>query len=220
MGTVSLSFDNGPDPDVTPRVLDVLARRGVRASFFVLGSRIEASEGRRLVARAVEEGHWVGNHSYSHTTPLGEDDDGAVEREIAATERLLAPFAGATRLFRPFGGGGKIGPHLLSRAALDYLTAQAYSCVLWNVVPEDWVDAEGWVERALAGARREAEALVVLHDVVGPAMERLDRFLGSLLDEGFGVVQPFPASCVPVREGAIVADVRGIVADGPVLPAR
>jgi peptidoglycan/xylan/chitin deacetylase (PgdA/CDA1 family) len=216
MKTVSLSFDNGPDPDVTPRVLDVLARRGLRASFFVLGSKLEAPEGRRLVARAVEEGHRVGNHSYNHETPLGEDrGDGAVEREIAATERLLAPLTSGRRLFRPFGRGGKIGPHLLSREALGYLTAHAYSCVLWNVVPGDWIDPQGWVDAALTGVRRELEALVVLHDIVGPAMDRLDRFLGIVLDEGFEIVQPFPPSCVPIRDGEIVADVRGIVSSGP-----
>ncbi|APR77936.1 Polysaccharide deacetylase [Minicystis rosea] len=212
MTTLSLSFDNGPDPDVTPRVLDVLARRGVRASFFVLGSKLETSAGKRLAERAVSEGHWLGNHSYSHVTPLGEDDDGAVEREIVATDRLVAPFAVGPRLFRPFGRGGKIGPHLLSPAALGHLTAHAYSCVLWNVVPEDWIDHEAWVARALDGAQREAEALVVLHDIVGPAMDHLDRFLGLVADAGIAIVQPFPERCVPVREGVVVADVSGIVA--------
>lgn len=213
MGTVSLSFDNGPDPEITPRVLDILARRGVRASFFVLGSRIASAEGQRLVVRAVAEGHWVGNHSYSHETPLGEDPgEAAVERELAATERLLAPFAGERRLFRPFGRGGKIGRHLLSREALSYLLARRYSCVLWNVVPGDWIDPEGWVDAAVEGVRRETDALVVLHDIIGPAMDRLDRFLGLLEDGGSTIVQPYPERCVPVRDGVIVTDVAPIVA--------
>src|SRR5262249_52371305 len=129
------------------------------------------------------------------------------EREIVATERLLAPLPIGRRLFRPFGDGGRIGPHLLSRTALAHLTANAYSCVLWNVVPRDWIDPEGWVDLAMTGVRREPEALVVLHDIIAPAIDRLDRFLGLLSDEGFAVVQPFPASCVPIRDGSIVADV-------------
>ncbi|MFT3770957.1 MAG: polysaccharide deacetylase family protein [Minicystis sp.] len=213
MGTISLSFDNGPDPVVTPRVLDVLARRGIRASFFMLGARLAAPEGQRLLARIAGEGHWVGNHSYNHEIPLGEDPGpDAVAREIVATEALLAPLTAGRRLFRPFGKGGQIGPHLLSGAALDHLTAHRYSCVLWNVVPGDWLDAEGWVERAIEGVRREEAALVVLHDILPEAMTRLDRFFDALADEGHAIVQPFPPSCVPIRDGAVVSDVSGIVA--------
>jgi hypothetical protein len=86
--------------------------------------------------------------------------------------------------------------------------------VLWNVVPEDWIDPERWVERALEGVRHQPESLVVLHDIIGPAVGKLDRFLDLLADGGFEVVQRFPSSCVPIREGSIVASVTPIVADG------
>src|SRR5438445_7399742 len=151
MGRITLSFDNGPHREVTPRVLDVLARYRIKASFFVLGKSLEDAANVRLVERAIAEGHRVGNHSYSHRVPLGEDArPDAVEREIAATERLLDRFAQGERMFRPFGGGGRIGPHLLSAGAVRYLTSNNYSCVLWNCVPEDWIDENAWCDRALA----------------------------------------------------------------------
>jgi len=73
MGDVALSFDNGPDAAVTPMVLEVLARRGVKASFFVLGKNLVHAERMKLAQRAAAEGHRIGNHSYTHRIPLGED---------------------------------------------------------------------------------------------------------------------------------------------------
>src|ERR1700760_570984 len=141
---VTLTFDNGPDPDVTPRVLDVLRQRAVSAHFYVLGKWLGEPARRRCVARAADEGHIVGNHSFSHAVPLGDDPrPDAVMREIAATEALLAPIV-REKWFRPFGGAGALGPHLLSRAAVDFLTMSGYSCVLWNSVPRDWAEPDAW----------------------------------------------------------------------------
>ena len=52
--------------------------------------------------------------------------------------------------FRPFGGGGLLGPHLLSRSAVGYLVAHGYTCALWNCVPRDWVEPSTWAARALS----------------------------------------------------------------------
>src|SRR5258708_39853667 len=104
MSTVALSFDNGPDPEVTPTVLDVLARRGGKASFFVLGKNLASRERMKLAERAAAEGHRIGNHSYTHRVPLGNDPaPDAVEREISATERVLGALAQNPKLVRPVG---------------------------------------------------------------------------------------------------------------------
>jgi peptidoglycan-N-acetylglucosamine deacetylase len=212
MGAVSLSFDNGPDPEVTPKVLDVLARRGVRASFFVLGKNLASRERMKLAERAAAEGHRIGNHSFTHRVPLGDDHaPDAVEREISATERILGALAQNPKLFRPFGGGGKIGPHLLSPAAVEHLVANHYTCVLWNCVPEDWIDQDAWVDRALADAATRDETLVVMHDILPRAMSHLDRFIGALLDAGHRITNAFPAECVPIEGGEIVRDISGFV---------
>lgn len=138
MPSVTLSFDNGPDPAVTLQVLDVLARRGVRATFFVMGSKLADPAARALAERAAAEGHWIGNHTWTHDTPLGRmaDADASVD-EIVRTQRAIGELAHAEKWFRPFGGGGRIGPWLLSAAARDHLAAEGYSVVLWNSVPRD-----------------------------------------------------------------------------------
>jgi peptidoglycan-N-acetylglucosamine deacetylase len=212
VGDVALSFDNGPDPAVTPMVLDVLARRGVQASFFVLGKNLASAEKMKLAERAAAEGHRIGNHSFTHRIPLGDDPAaGAVDSEIAKTEQLIGALTENPKLFRPFGGGGKIGPHLLSRAAVDHLTANRYTCVLWNCVPEDWIDQDAWVGRALHDASARPHTLVVMHDILPRAMSHLDRFIGALKDAGHRITQEYPAECVPIERGEIVRDISGFV---------
>lgn len=212
---VTLSFDNGPDPLVTPRVLDVLARAGVKAHFYVLGKHLGDAVGRRSVERARDEGHVVGNHSFSHEVPLGDDPrEDAVEREIVATEALLSPLVPGPALFRPFGGGGVLGPHLLSGRAVSYLVERRYSCVLWNSVPRDWEDPGGWPARALADCERHEHAVVVLHDVPGASLDRLEAFLGDLIERGAALTTDLPGSCVPIVDGVVRGDLSGLVRSG------
>src|SRR3954453_9403557 len=86
---LTLTFDNGPTPGITDRVLDVLAERRVPATFFVVGPQLRAEGGRELTRRAVEDGHRVGHHTTTHSVLLGvaRDAEGSVDAEIAA----LAP---------------------------------------------------------------------------------------------------------------------------------
>ena len=204
MPTVTLSFDNGPDPEVTPHVLDVLAARGLRSSFFVIGRKLADPAARALAERAHAEGHWIGNHTWTHSTPLGQfADRGGAIAEIAQTQQEIGRLTHTAKWFRPFGGGGRIGPWLLSAGARDYLVAQGFSIVLWNSIPRDWDAHEEWPERALADCRAQDHTLVVLHDHVAPSVRQLDRFLGTLLDEGFTIQQDFPEECVPVHGGDV-----------------
>ena len=215
MAVVTLSFDNGPDPATTPAVLDVLARRGLRATFFVIGRKLADPDGRRLSERAVAEGHWLGNHTFTHTVPLGQIPDAdAPEREIGATQEEIGDLARPERWFRPFGGGGNLDQRLLSPAARDYLLRHGYSCVTWNLVPGDWKDPDGWMETAAKGCAQQPWSLLVLHDYVAPAMRHLDGFLGRLVDAGHEFVQEFPPECVPIRSGRIVGSLDGLVASG------
>lgn len=213
MRRLTLSFDNGPFPGVTDEVLDVLAAREIAASFFVCGKDV-ADEGRRaLVRRAKAAGHRIGNHTQSHTVELGATDDpGAPAAEIGAAQDALAELADPERLFRPYGAGGVLGPRLLSPAAVDYLCRGGFTCVLWNSVPRDWEDPEGWPERALDDALDRAWTLVVLHDVPTGAMKALPRFLDRALDAGLEIVQDFPEACVPIRRGERVGRLDGLVA--------
>jgi peptidoglycan/xylan/chitin deacetylase (PgdA/CDA1 family) len=209
--SVTLSFDNGPEPDVTPEVLAVLRRRRLSATFFVLGHKLAAH--RDLAVRAHAEGHWIGNHTWSHSGPLGEAPGGAItaEAEIARTQELIGDLSHPDRLFRPQGGGGALGPHLLSPAALDLLKRGGFTCVLWNAVPGDFRDPEGWVERALELCRGPGPVTLVLHDLPNGAMRHLDRFLGRLAEQGAHFTQDFPPCCVPLRRGAATGPIADYV---------
>jgi peptidoglycan/xylan/chitin deacetylase (PgdA/CDA1 family) len=206
MPKLTLSFDNGPEPEVTPAVLDALRRRGLKATFFVLGHKLREPARRALAERSRDEGHWIGNHTFSHATPLGErSEPNAPELEIGRAQEALGALAHADRFFRPNGGGGNLDRRLLSRRAVDYLVEGGYSCVLWNSIPRDWADPEGWVERALAQCAAQDWTLTVLHDLPTGAMRRLDAFLDELEARGIELRQDFPPDCMPIRSGQVAA---------------
>jgi len=213
MPKVTLTFDNGPTPEVTPCVLDCLARHEVKATFFVVGAKAIAAAGEPLARRANREGHWIGNHTFSHSTPLGELKRDAAVREFERGEDALAWLEQPRRLFRPYARAGRLGRHILHPAVIEKLQAGGYWCVLWNSVPGDWRDPEGWVTRALEDCRTRPWSLVVLHDQASGAMKHLDRFLRTLRDEGMEFVQDYPPECVLIAAGKIVQPLDPYVAE-------
>jgi peptidoglycan/xylan/chitin deacetylase (PgdA/CDA1 family) len=209
---VTLSVDNGPDPKTTPVVLVVLERRGVKATFFVVGKNLAAH--RAPAERAVAEGHWIGNHTWSHSRPFR--DNGAadfVRAEIERTQQAIGDLVHPERLFRPYGGDGRLDG-ALNHVAADHLAAGGFTCVLWNAVPGDWKNPDGWPDVALRQVAQSDWPLVVLHDVYPLAMRHLDDFIGALQDRGCDFRQDFPPDCVAMRCGVNthVMD-RGVVAD-------
>ncbi|WP_439596279.1 polysaccharide deacetylase family protein [Falsiroseomonas sp.] len=213
---VTLSFDNGPDPEATPLVLEVLRRHGILSTFFVIGSKLADPARRRLAERAHAEGHWIGNHTFTHSTPLGERQDaGHAAAEIGATQALIGRLAHPDLLFRPVGGGGRLGPHLLSAEARDHLAAQRHSVVLWSAVPGDWRDPDGWPDIALAQCLAQQRPLLVLHDLPGGAMRHLDGFLHRLAELGASFRQEFPESALPMQRGVATAGLDAYVMPTP-----
>lgn len=202
MTEVCLTFDNGPEPEVTPGVLAVLARRRIPATFFVVGRKLREPAARACAERARAEGHAIGNHTLTHGEPLGRRGAAEAVAEIAEADALLGALHGPDRLFRPNGGGGALGPHLLNRAAADHLLAQRHTVWLWNAVPGDFRDPEGWPAAAHAMLRAATGTVVlVLHDLPNGAMRHLDRFLGEAAEGGARFGAAPPDSCVPLRRG-------------------
>jgi peptidoglycan/xylan/chitin deacetylase (PgdA/CDA1 family) len=208
MPDITLTFDNGPTPGVTGDVLDVLSASGILSTFFVVGTKLAEPGARQLAARAHEEGHWIGNHTWSHPAPFGEwpgDQDPA--DEILRTQQLLGDLAHPDRLFRTPAGGGHLDGRLLNARALECIREQAMTLVLWNAIPRDWDDPDNWVETALRQFRGIDWTLMVLHDMPTGAMRNLPRFIDAVLGAGGRFRQDFPPSCVPIRRGRVTGHI-------------
>lgn len=218
---VTLTFDNGPTVGVTDVVLDELARRRIPAVFFVVGSSLEQPGASAIAERAVAAGHLVGNHSATHRIALGErDDPGAVDAEIDGCEVLLDELRSDPPLFRPFGNGGVIDDRLLGTHAVNRLCDGGYTAVLWNSVPHDWDDPDGWVTNAIADVSAREHTVIVLHDVPEAALPRLPEFLDRLADLDVRFTQTFPPSCVAIDSGRptpVLASCSGRWVDGSLI---
>lgn len=150
-----LTFDDGPVPETTTALLDLMDEEDARATFFVLGRRAQKYPG--LIADIVRRGHTIGNHSFSHQF-MPAMPTKIIEHEIHETNLSIAEAAGnAPVLFRPPYG-------LMDRRAADCLKERNMTPVYWGAVSEDWlgVGEKRVVERTMS--RLKHGTLIVLHE--------------------------------------------------------
>ena len=196
-GLVALTFDDGPDPEWTPQILDVLKREGVPASFFIIGENGQANPA--LVRRIVADGHDIGNHTFTHPN-LGEIPTRVTALEMNATQRLIESLTGrTTTLFRPpyFGDAEPTTPDevepIVEAKRLGYIT------VGLRVDPDDWAlpGADEIVKRTIAGVTNNSDdadqrgQIVLLHDgggERGQTVAALPRLLAQLRARGYRFV--------------------------------
>ena len=107
-----------------------------------------------------------------------------------------------------------MGPHLFSRTAVEHLLTHRYSTVLWNVVPGDWRDPQGWPKACHAQITAQAWSLVVLHDLANGCLAHLPTLLTRLIDEGVQFEQDFPPEMILTDAGRITGLHDGLVAGG------
>ena len=150
----ALTFDDGPHPEYTPRLLDILERHQARATFFMVG---EAAQKHPLLVQQVgEAGHAVGNHSWDHPFFPSLSKHERLE-QIRACERALAPYG--QRLFRPPYGAENLGSHL-DAASLRY------KIVGWSLDAEDWLERDpAWMADVLTRGIQPG-SIVLLHDAI------------------------------------------------------
>jgi peptidoglycan-N-acetylglucosamine deacetylase len=153
-----------------------------------------------LAKRAHGAGHRIGNHTFSHTIPLGDRPGDEAIREIVRTEELINELATSPPTFRPFGRGGAIGPHLVGQPAADHLMEHCYTLALWNNVPGDWHDI-GWLETCLSTLATQDWSVVVLHDMAEACLSRLPEFLDRLRDLEADITLELPIDCCPIIAG-------------------
>jgi peptidoglycan-N-acetylglucosamine deacetylase len=179
---VALTFDDGPHPDYTPRVLEILARYDARATFFCIG--LNALAYPELVARTAEEGHQVGNHTWSHPylPDLTRDE---VLRQVDATNEALAKASGGDNtLVRPPYGAR-------TPALLNWIARHGMVTALWDVDANDWaVPGTDAVVAKVTGEVRPG-SVVLMHDGGGDrsqTVEALPRIVETLLADGYTLV--------------------------------
>ena len=132
-GRLSLSFDNGPTPGITERILEVLARHGLRVTFFVIGQKLRDKAAAGLLAEMAAAGHWIGNHTLTHSVALGDRPDAAYARtEIEEAQALVGTWPGHEKLFRPYGGSFANGRGVsLRKAGRGGFLRQPEGAVSW-----------------------------------------------------------------------------------------
>ncbi|MEY2580178.1 MAG: peptidoglycan-N-acetylglucosamine deacetylase [Ilumatobacteraceae bacterium] len=202
---ITLTFDNGPTPGITEPILELLAQHAVPATFFAIGRKLANTQGQRLGKRTIAEGHRLGGHTWSHSVQFGAAPDDVIIDELDRTSATVDECGGDALLFRPYGAGGVIDDRLMNTFGAARLCSMGYTCVLWNVLPGDWRDASGWVDKALPDIERQSWSVVVLHDVAEAALPRLGEFLTTMNGRNAVWSQEFPDACTPIRDGSPTA---------------
>lgn len=173
---IALTFDDGPNPASTVRLLDGLKERNVKATFFLIGSCAE--ENPEIVKRMYEEGHLIGNHTYHHVKLSGLTKEEAGE-EILAVDRLVREITGnGTELVRPPFGEWREDLEL----ELEVMP------VMWTIDPLDWTteNTDEIVDRVVTKA--EENAIILLHDCYESSVDAALRILDILHAQNYEFV--------------------------------
>src|SRR6266849_6423033 len=186
---VAITFDDGPSPEWTPKILSILNAANVKATFFLVGANAERYPG--LVRRIVDEGHEIGNHTYYHPN-LALCWPEHIRLELNATQLLLETITGrATTLFRP-PYASDTGPTQLSELTpLKIAEDLNYLVVLENIDPQDWAKPGADIILQRVKQQRHDGSIILLHDAGGDreqTVEALPRILDYLKARGDTVV--------------------------------
>ena len=198
---VALSFDDGPNTGTTVRMLDVLKKHDVKASFFVIGKNIN-EESAKVMMRAHNEGHDIENHSLTHASLPSLSAD-SVKREVEITTALIEKYTGEKpQFFRP--PYIAVSKPMFDAVGLPFICGEG--CNDW----EPQVNADTRTERILASAR---DGLIyLLHDMPGneQTVEAVDRIIPVLKERGFEFVtvrQLFKEKNIKPAKGIVYSDI-------------
>lgn len=177
---VALTFDDGPVASNTTRLLDMLKRRNIKATFYVLGTRVQNNKS--LVKRMVAEGHELGNHTWTHGK-LTTMSDTKVRWELDKTRDAIVAATGVKpRTMRPPYGA------LSTRQRSMIFREYGYPTILWDVDPEDWKKPGVSVirNRILSGTRNGS--IILLHDLHSSSVDAVPSTIDALLNKGYKFV--------------------------------
>lgn len=173
---IAITFDDGPHPRFTPRLLDGLKERGVKASFFVIGNLAEKYP--ELIAREKEEGHLIGNHTYAHID-IGKLPEEKGREEILRTSAVIKEITGNEVEFvrPPFGSWQK-----KLEQEMEMIP------VLWSVDPLDWTtkNPDEIVNKVVTKVKEND--IILLHDCYQSSVDAALRIIDILQKEGYEFV--------------------------------
>lgn len=170
---IAITFDDGPHPSYTAELLDGLKERGIHATFFVTGSHAE--ENPELILRMQEEGHLIGNHTYSHIQ-LTEANREIFREELIRTNEILKDITGTEVIFvrPPYGTWDK-----------KFETELNMFPVLWNIDPLDWCSHNADCVANKVVTKAGEDDIILLHDYYATSVEAALKIVDALEEEGF-----------------------------------
>ena len=177
---IAITFDDGPHSQNTPRLLDMLRARNIKATFFVVGRNVDLYPG--ITRQIVAEGHEIASHTYTHRllTKLGDDQ---VRQELDKTRDAIVRATGVQpRVMRPPYGA------LLQRQREWVHAEYGYPTILWSVDPNDWQRPGSSVVCARILSQTTAGGIILAHDIHAGTIDAMPATLDGLLRKGFKFV--------------------------------
>lgn len=177
---VALTFDDGPVASNTTRLLDMLKRRNIKATFYVLGERVQRNKA--LTRRMVAEGHEVGNHTWTHGKLTGMSNS-KIRWELDKTRDAIVAATGVKpRTMRPPYGA-------LRTSQREWIFREyGYPTILWDVDPEDWKKPGTSVIRNRILSKTKNGSIILLHDLHKSSVDAVPTTVDSLLRQGYKFV--------------------------------
>lgn len=176
---VALTFDDGPHPSLTPKLLDILEGEGVAATFFVIGSLVEANS--QIIKRMADGGHQIGNHTWDHKDMRKLSETRVVytlQRTSEAVEKACGRPTLGTR--PPYGGMNSKTEH--------HIPSEYKPVIMWDVDPLDWKKPGSGVvaQRIISGAK--PGAIILAHDIHSGTIDAIPQVIRELKAKGYQFV--------------------------------
>ncbi len=177
---LAMTFDDGPHPSLTPKLLDILKERNIKCTFFVIGKNAKMYP--KIIQRMIAEGHEVANHTWTHCS-LTSRSDAQIRSELQQSEDALVAAANyRPHLIRPPYGA------INTRVKQFMFSEFGYSTIMWSVDPQDWrrPGVSVVTSRLVNGAR--PGSIMLAHDIHPPTIQAMPSMFDQLLAKGYQFV--------------------------------
>jgi peptidoglycan/xylan/chitin deacetylase (PgdA/CDA1 family) len=177
---IAITFDDGPNPVQTPRLLKMLKERGIKSTFFCVGQCV--AQNPDIAQQIIAEGHEIANHSWSHPL-LSKMNEAAVKDQIDRTHNVIKQTTGVTpTLLRPPYGGFTVRQRAWANAVWNY------KIILWDVDSLDWKHRNPAKTESIIMAETKKGSIILCHDIHKTTVDAMPATLDALLAKGFKLV--------------------------------